>query len=84
MKSVEQHSKEGLRGDLLSAKIDGDDSIIYSARLTFADGVVIEPESRATFKGGRLHHVEPFDPKKYNKFFVDAQPAGASPIPSGQ
>lgn len=57
--------------------------IVYA--LTFADGDVVEAESKATFREGRLYHVEPSDPVQYNKFYTDhVEAADASPIATGQ
>ena len=82
---IENFSNDGGRVDPLSFKVKPDGSIVYCVRLIFADGDVVEAESKATFREGRLYHVEPSDPVQYNKFYTDhVEAADASPIATGQ
>jgi len=84
LSSVKSFANEGSRVDLMYLKVEPDESIVYKARLTFSDGVVVDAESKATFENGMLLHVEPFEPDKYNKMFDAGLSNDATPLAAGQ
>lgn len=82
---IKNFANGGGRVDLLGVEVVAKNTIVYKVRLTFPDGDVNEFESKGTFKDGKLFHVEPNEPEKYNKF-VEVADASAdeSPVAAGQ